>query len=191
MPYVLFWVLLTSCVYLFICTSAEVRTNKHHVMGTVTWFNSERGFGFIQEASSSVDSSSQASDTGIFFHGSSVQWKDRKEPNGQIPLSILANTLPGTAVTFTWGRQEDGRLCAEHINDSNGVPFTMAAESETDVTAPPPPEEFFSIAEHLHSATQSWQGHKKSNEDRFIRHDIGHIGSLFGLFDGHAGPHCW
>jgi cold shock CspA family protein len=188
---VLLLVLLTSCVYLFICTSAEVRI-KNHAMGTVTWFNSERGFGFIQQEvpSSSLDSSVQESDSGIFFHGSSVQWKDPKEPNGQIPLSILANTLPGTAVTFTWGRQEDGRLCAEHINDSNGFPFTMGAESETDVTAPTP-EEFFSIAEYLHSATQSWQGHKKSNEDRFIRHDIGHIGSLFGLFDGHAGPHCW
>jgi len=44
------------------------------------------------------------------------------------------------------------------------------------------------VAERLHSHTESWQGKKDSQEDRYIEGvRLGRLGTIYGVFDGHGG----
>ena len=46
------------------------------------------------------------------------------------------------------------------------------------------------MAKALHSHTESWQGKKDSQEDRYIESvRMGKLGTAFGIFDGHGGVH--
>jgi len=46
------------------------------------------------------------------------------------------------------------------------------------------------IALQLRAHTESWQGKKDSQEDRFLTQRLGKLGTAFGVFDGHGGVHA-
>ena len=47
------------------------------------------------------------------------------------------------------------------------------------------------IAQQLRSHTESWQGKKDTQEDRFLPlQRLGKLGTAFGVFDGHGGTHA-
>jgi len=71
----------------------------------------------------------------------------------------------------------------------------QTAETES-ATAAPPPEEVPKpsndsedmVSEQLRSHTESWQGKKDNQEDRYIEGvRVGKLGTMFGVFDGHGG----
>lgn len=47
------------------------------------------------------------------------------------------------------------------------------------------------VAEGLHAHTESWQGKKDTQEDRYIQSvRLGRLGTVYGVFDGHGGVHA-
>ena len=101
--------------------------------------------------------------------------------DGEEPLIALGPSLPNP--------EEAAAAAAIAAAQSGGADEGEEEEREGEAVAAVDAED--KISRLLLAHTESWQGKKDTNEDRYIQsHRMGKLGTSFGVFDGHGGTHA-
>lgn len=121
-----------------------------------------------------------------------------------VAAAAAAKEAEDTAAAVLQAKQEEARAAEEERLRLQAQAEAAAEaernggslETETAVPATPFPEDAARssmevedlVADKLRAHTESWQGKKDSQEDRYIEAvRVGKLGTMFGVFDGHGG----
>ena len=86
--------------------------------------------------------------------------------------------------------QADGALIGPEVPPPNAA-AESEEEGEEEGLVPEPVAAEERIAAQLRAHTESWQGKKETQEDRYIQAArLAKLGTVFGVFDGHGGVHA-
>jgi serine/threonine protein phosphatase PrpC/cold shock CspA family protein len=155
-------------------TSGSPRSRSY---GRIKFWNEAKGFGFVTV--DVEDAAPGAED--LFVHRSKCVFASDD------PSAVL---FPEQEVSFIQSKQQDGRPCATDVKNADGTALPVPKSARKAQDTAKSAMELFAQKLLTHSYTDSWQGQKDRNEDRYTNAVINGMGAFFGLFDGHGGSTC-
>jgi serine/threonine protein phosphatase PrpC/cold shock CspA family protein len=149
--------------------------------GRIKFWNEQKGFGFVTvDLEDAVPGAEE-----LFVHRTKCIFASDDD---------TAVLFPEQEVSFVQGKQQDGRPCANDVRNANGTPLPVPKSarslSKDQAGAANVARDKFAQQLLANSYTDSWQGQKDRNEDRYTNSVISSMGAFFGLYDGHGGSTC-